>query len=1055
MLRAETAQDLQIILDLIEKLREHSKGATPRLEVITLEYIDCNYAADFLTQLFSRVIIAGPGGIYPSQPTPLGGGGALGAFGGAQAGLNRGFYFLALPQLNAMLVVGPEARFEDIKREIRRIDVPNSDLVRPRAFRLTKASAQIVAQQLVTFFNARFPGLSQQKTQFRVTYDTASNTVWVQASKADMDDVEVLIKDWDTMESLAVHDVKIIRIKNAAAADMAQVLTNALSVNAVNPLTQATFPPGPVVTTAGGTSGLATTGLAGLGGVPGGGLGALGAPGLGALGGGPGGGLGALGGTGAAQNVQVQTQVATVGAGQGGGLVTHSNTLRFAYDQNGKTVEIAESGLLSDVHLVPNIRSNDIIVTAPKKTMRLIELLIDKLDVPSAAAAFIKVYTLKIADAQLTATLLRNLFTGQTAGTGGGGAVGGGPTGGTGSANATTGTRPLLTLGAGQDIAPGATLIGLQIAVDDRTNSVIVAGAQNDLETINAIINRLEAADVPDRYYDVFKLRNSAAADVATALQTFVTNSLAVLSGTGAAGTGYYSTYIQLQKNVVIIAEPVSNTLLISATPFYFMEMKRMIERIDAQPPQVVIQVLIAEVQLTNDEEFGVEWGGQSSVLFQRGLLPAATATGGVTNAATPGFIFNTTVSPNLGNSTLTSPGAVGFQGLQNLGVGLSSPTAGIGGFVFQASSQNFGLLVRALKAQGRVDVLSRPQVTVADNQTGYVQVGENYPYLSASIVSGVGTAEQSIGYNPIGVTMRVTPRVNPDGKVLMRVEPQVSGIASTTVTLTAGGPTLPAFTVETVQTTVIASSGETIVLGGLVSKQDTRMENGYPIFKDIPYLGAFFRYRSHSVLRNEVLIIMTPHIIRSEVDQARILAEESAAHTHVHPRLGPPARPRDGSDWPGDPGGAGCAHQPAGARRRLDSFVAAEWSRLFRRRAPGTADGRLRFAAGLWRPDARGRAARCALKDSTLRPKDSTLRPKDSTLRPKDSMLRRRRISRKVNMLRRRVRITRRRVNTLRRRVRTTRRRYSTTRRDSISSRWDNRYICSSRTVSRCRTPA
>jgi type II secretory pathway component GspD/PulD (secretin) len=875
-LRAENAQDLKIVLDLIEYLRELSKAAQPRIQVVTLEYLDCNYAADLLTTFYSRVLIAGPQGTYLAQPTQQGFG-APGGFGavGAQQAQNRGVYFLALPQLNSMLVVGPEARFDEILKEIRKIDVPNSEFARPKPFRLKKASAQIVATQLQTFFNSRFPGYPQTKNQFRITYDAPSNTVWVQASRADLEDVAVLIEDWDSTESGAVNDVRIFPLRNADALGLAQVLTNALSVHVVSPLPQQTFS-GPVVQTAGGTSGLLGTGLAGGafgGGAP---AAAAGLPG-GAFGGGApaAGGVGAAGST----NVQVQTSAATLGSAFGGSIVTRSSSLRFIYGgKEGETAVV--SGLLSDVHLVPNVRTNSIIVAAPEKTMKLIAMLIEKLDTPPSAAAFVQIFTLRNAEANLTANLLRSLFTGQTTGTGTGGGGGGGAGATAGGVGATAGgstsstqTRPILSDGG--DISPGATLVGLQIAVDDRTNSLVVAGAQNDVEVIRGIIAKLDASDTPDRYYDVFKLRNAAAADVATALTSFISSSLGVLSA-----TNFYSTYIQLQKNVVIVAEPVSNTVLISATPFYFMEMKRIIERIDAQPPQVVIQVLIASVQLNNDEEFGIQVGLQSPVLFARSGLATATTSGTATNAASPGFLFNSTTSSpsagNLGNSSLTSPGQVGFQSLSNLGVGTTSPTQGVGGFVFQASSQSFSLLIRALKAQGRIDVLSRPQVTVADNQTGYVQVGANYPYLSTSTVTGTGLATQSIAYNPIGVTMRVTPRVNPDGKVLMRVEPQVASVSAGPVSL-GNGILAPEFNISTVQTTVLASDGETIILGGLVSKQDTRSEVGIPFMKDIPYVGALFRYRQHTVARQEVIVIMTPHIVRSEADQARILAEEVA----------------------------------------------------------------------------------------------------------------------------------------------------------------------------------
>ena len=227
-----------------------------------------------------------------------------------------------------------------------------------------------------------------------------------------------------------------------------------------------------------------------------------------------------------------------------------------------------------------------------------------------------------------------------------------------GAAN-TIQTRPLITVDG--NIAPGAALIGLQIAVDDRTNSLLIAGSETDLETIRALIDNLEQAPIEQRLFEVYKLRNQAAADVANALTSFITSSLAAYQVNGAAAS-YYTAYQQLAAQIVIVAEPVSNTILLSATPKYFTEMKRLIERIDAQPPQVVIQVTLADMQLTNAQEFGIEVGMQSPVLFNRGGLTS------------PGFNFNN-VSLPLGSTNATEQGNVGFQGLSNLGVGRISTT--------------------------------------------------------------------------------------------------------------------------------------------------------------------------------------------------------------------------------------------------------------------------------------------------------------------------------------------------------------------------------------------
>jgi type II secretory pathway component GspD/PulD (secretin) len=556
-------------------------------------------------------------------------------------------------------------------------------------------------------------------------------------------------------------------------------------------------------------------------------------------------------GAGGAQRVaQINAIIPTIGTGTGGGLVTKSNSIRFFSARDGKTYE---TGFLEDVHIVSNARINAIIVAAPTETMKLIEKLIENLDTVAAARSYVNVFRLqKGADATLTANLIAQLFTGQgrQATTG---------VGGQGGLNQTQQARPLLTISGNP--SDGASLIDLRLSVDDRTNSIIVAGSQNDLETIRALVARLEGSETQNRYHEVVKLRNAAAADVQTALQTFFQQSLAVYTG-----AQFNSAYQQLQRNVVVVAEPVSNTVLISATPEYYGEIRRIIEKIDSQPPQVVIQVTIAEVQLNNTEEAGVETGIQSPVLFTRGI------TGGLPNTNV-GFNFNNVTQP-LANANLGSAETVGFQGLGNLGVGRSSLTQGVGGFVFSASSDTFSLLVRALKAQGRVDVLSRPQIQVADNQIGYVNVGQNFPVATASTITN-GLAQQGIEYRDIGITLRVTPRINPDGKVLMRVEPSVSSVQPGTVSV--GGIQAAVFNQQVLQTTVLASDGETIVLGGLINKQEARNETGIPYMKDIPYVGALFRYRTHTIARREILIIMTPHIVRSEIDQARILAEESA----------------------------------------------------------------------------------------------------------------------------------------------------------------------------------
>ncbi|MEZ6143149.1 MAG: secretin N-terminal domain-containing protein [Zavarzinella sp.] len=498
--------------------------------------------------------------------------------------------------------------------------------------------------------------------------------------------------------------------------------------------------------------------------------------------------------------------------------------------------------------------------------MALLMALVDDLDVPSAASAQINIYTLKKADAVLTANLIQQLFFGATQGAGG---LGGG------AAN-----RPLLTL-TGQ---PGvsANLINLQITVDERSNSIIVAGSQNDLDAIAAIIARLEDSAVDLRGNHVIKLRNAGAADVANVLQTYLNNSLSVIqSGNQLSG------FQQIQRNIVIAAEPVTNNLLISATPQAYAAILPIINQLDAQPLQVSIEVMIAEVVLNNSEDFGVEIGLQSPVLFSRGLVPALGNVFSAANGGTlvPGVTVNTTgtdvVNPFGFNTTnavsqpsITNSGVVGFQGLTNYGVGRVGQ-AGVGGFVFSAASDTVNVLVRALKLQGRIDTVLRPTITTLDNQVGQVFVGQDFPYTTGSQATALGTLQQTIDRVLLGTTLRVTPRINPDGKILMRVDPSVSSPQDSLIPL-GNGLFATAFNLQQISTTVLVGDGETMVLGGLISKSDSRFESKVPWLGDLPYVGTLFRFRTQEQVKRELLFIMTPHIIRNSADSERLLMEEA-----------------------------------------------------------------------------------------------------------------------------------------------------------------------------------
>jgi type II secretion system protein D len=938
VITAGNAADIEALEQIIKLLQDIARGAETELKIVYLQHADATALTATLSQLFQRVQIGPSGTTLNQAPTRS----TTATFGpGSVTQTSQGptsIVLLPLTRFNAILVAAPRARMEDIEKEIKKFDQPSTPQGQAKPFPLKKASAPRVATLLNNWYAQRYPGETAQLHQIRITSEDSSNTVFVQAGPSDMNEIADLIQWVDNTWSAAINDLRVIPLRNALADELAQILQQAISAEIV----PATTTGGGIVPGAGAAGGLGAGGGLGAagaqgGGFPGGGFPGGGFPGGAGAGGGFAGaagaagfqgGAGAAGAAGAAGGLAGQAGAARAGQT---GVATKTTTLRF-FSLRQKGPQGVESGLLEDVHITPDTRTNSLLIAAPSRSMDLLVEVIRDLDQPPAARAQINIFQLKRSDASTTANLLQQLFlgtgatgTGTTARPGGvPGAPGTGPTipGATGTSGA---TRPLTPLSLSGTTPEGAPLVEFRITVDVRTNSILVAGSQSDLDIVYALITKLEDSEIPDRHSEVYHLHNAAAADVANALTNFLTSSLNVLQV-----SQQLTAYQEIEKQVVIVPEPVSNKLLISASPNYFGDLMRLIMEIDAEPPQVVIQALVAEVDLSNTEEFGVELGLQSPVLFQRSVVPSAGAfgTNGTVNYATPavasGVTVNSTINPaanpgfgfnsNSGislipNNPLAGPGVVGFQGLGNLGTGRVSPTSQIGGFVFSAASDSFSLLIRALKTQGRIDILSRPQIMTADNQSARILVGQSVPYVTGSTVSALGNTTNLINYRDVGVQLTVTPRISPEGKVLMRVTPEISSVQSTTVNL-GNGVNATQFNVQSVDTTVLAQDGETVAIGGLIAKKEDKNENKIPWFGDLPAVGALFRYRTQSKTKTELIVILTPHIVRNRCEAERILAEEERRISWVvgdvikfHGTTGvPPSPPADNVGHPGGP---------------------------------------------------------------------------------------------------------------------------------------------------------
>jgi type II secretion system protein D len=509
--------------------------------------------------------------------------------------------------------------------------------------------------------------------------------------------------------------------------------------------------------------------------------------------------------------------------------------------------QLIRSGIMANVRINADTRTNSLIVTGPASAMGLMAALIEQLDTLPASVARIKVFTIRNGDATALAEMLTNLF---------------------GQAQQANQQAPGQVSPTGQG---ESAIVPLRFSVDQRTNSIIATGNEGDLNVIFHILTRLDEGDIRQRQTAVYRLRNAPAQDVSNALTSLLQQQLLLIQSAPELVTPVET----LDRQVIVVPEIVTNSLIVSATSRYFQEISRIIETLDRRPPMVVIQVVLAEVTLDDTEQFGVEWGLQDALMFDRSSSAAITSNR---------FNFNGT-NPSLPNdsgavSLATAP-RVATQALSNFVLGRSDSTLGFGGLVLSASSESVNVLLRALESSSRGQIISRPQVQTLDNLPAFVQVGALVPRITGAATTGLSVVPILADIN-VGLIMQVTPRTSPDGTIVMQVYAEKSSVGpeatAIPISTDANGNVIksPQIPRTLAQTTISARSGQTVILGGLITKDLETNTRRIPYLADIPVLGRLFRFDTMRNTRTELLIIMTPYLVTSEEQIDWINARES-----------------------------------------------------------------------------------------------------------------------------------------------------------------------------------
>lgn len=291
-----------------------------------------------------------------------------------------------------------------------------------------------------------------------------------------------------------------------------------------------------------------------------------------------------------------------------------------------------------------------------------------------------------------------------------------------------------------------------------------------------------------------------------------------------------------LQDTVRMVVDDINNQLIIQATSADYAFILETIKKMDVLPRQVLIDARVFEVDLTEGLNFGV-----NAILQGRG------ATGNAADHLTGG------------------------QSNWDFGEG-STGSISANTFAFVGNSREILLRLNALRLKTNVKILEAPSVLVLDGMQASIVVGSEYPYPGGSYTSSAGGSTTSVGYRPTGIQLLVEPQISASGSVTLNITQEVSSPgAAVDIGATENAPS---FSMSRVMTTLSVKDGETVAIAGLIRDSENFSRSGVPLLSEIPILGYLFGQTSKNSTRTELVILITPHVIRT-VDALQEITQE------------------------------------------------------------------------------------------------------------------------------------------------------------------------------------
>ncbi len=419
-----------------------------------------------------------------------------------------------------------------------------------------------------------------------------------------------------------------------------------------------------------------------------------------------------------------------------------------------------------------------------------------------------------------------------------------------------------------------------KILPDERTNKLIVIADEKSFQRILDLIEQLDVPTAGEGGIHVVFLKNASAEDLSQTLSNLaqgqakrqpgapVPTPAAAAAARPPAGGGDVTAEL-FSGEVKITADKTQNALLVQASGSDFLAIQRLIDKLDRPRRQVFVEAVILEVNLRNDRQLGV--GMHAAFPFDRkgetGVIPLASQPGRISS-------FDLLGATALGGFLTGYAGPVSAE-LKALGLNLPS----------------LGVLIQALQTSSDVNVISTPHLVAMDNEESEITVGQNVPFQAGYAPSGLqsllsgssGTTSTSsavgnllglgglqnlyapIQRQPVELRLKIKPQINEGGNVRLMIEEQTEEIADRDPQL---GPTTAK---RSVKTQVVARDQSTIVIGGLIQERNVRSVKKVPFLGSLPVIGWLFRDTVTTKSKTNLLLFLTPYIIREEADYRRI----------------------------------------------------------------------------------------------------------------------------------------------------------------------------------------